>query len=219
MGGNINIIGEFMFWNNKQVQIEKRAANVLRNILDLSKDFQEIFISELSKSFHKIFALKDSVLIKLEMYTYVNTWTDVIMSENNVDRDIRQLFFHYSWNTLSNKQLWPNLNIESKEIDKYCDDRTKKYADLFIKHKQINAKYMEEIIFYQIQLFSSIVKKNELSFFRLGYDPVELDSMLTWLLNVILQEFFVEILLPSMSKMRKNLVNDYFTNKNYQIKD
>jgi hypothetical protein len=215
----VNVIGGFMFWNNKQVQIEKRAAIVLRNNLELSSDFQRIFTLELSKNFQGIFTLNNSLLIKLEMYTYLNTWTDVIMSGNNVDRDIRQLFFNYSWNTLSNKQLWPNLNIEPKKLDKYCDDRTKNYADLFIKHKQINAKYIEEIIFYQTQLFSSIVKKNELSFFKLKYDPIELDAMFTWLLNVTLQEFFINILLPSMSNIRKNLVNDYFTNKNYKMKD
>jgi len=168
------------------------------------------------------------------MYTFINTFTDVLMSTNCIDREIRQFFFDISWAALSIKSLWPNLDISQDTLNEYCDDRTNNYADIFLKHKECNMEYFKDITNYQTQLFSSLLRKNELSYFNpTFYDDAnsarqsgninvqlppgeialkqihshfEMDMPVVHFLNVALHEFFVTVLLPKMRGTEKEFI-------------
>jgi len=225
-----------MFWNNKQKQDEiigKSLASISIINLLMSEDFTSATFGEkaaLSREYREYFNTvispefsKNSILATLEMYTFINTFTDILMSANNVDRVIRQLFFDSSWGDLSIKSRWPNLDLPQEIVNEYCDDRTKNYAYIFMKHKECNMEYFHDVANYQTQLFSSLLRKNELSYFNPAFyesmvgaasewqsgkinvqlptrddkhihSHFETDALVVHFLSVALHEFFVTVI-------------------------
>jgi len=200
-----------MFWNNTQKTIEERMADILRSNHKFGMDLNEK-------------CSKKNILIVLEVYAYLNCMTDFFLNKNNVDHNIRRQLFNYSWDALTKANIWSSLNLTQDEINRFIDNRIANYAGILNEYKGISAEYFEKIIEYQIQLIMEIKRNNKLSFYNpLSKNPGDYSPIQTGLfeineLNNLLHDFFIGNIMPYIKTMANNFVNEYFTNKKYNLK-
>lgn len=115
------------------------------------------------------------------------------------------------------------IELRLKDQDRYIDDRLNNYTEIIRSEKGFSTEYYKRIIEYQIELIAWILKKKEV---RIGfiavpkkmtdYQPIELGLISTYNIMVPLQEAYIGILLPLISKIQRNANINYFTNRQYE---
>jgi hypothetical protein len=109
---------------------------------------------------------KESNLIILEIYTYLNCLCNYFYTKNKVDQSIKKTMIAYSWGVLPRLKSLSGLRLNSDEINKFADDRAKNYSKILNSCKGINADYFDKITSYQTQLIFGIYKYNMLSYYN-----------------------------------------------------
>jgi hypothetical protein len=162
---------------------------------------------------------KKSILIILEVYTYLTCLGDFFLSRNKVEPKIRRKIYDVSWKALTVTRLFSGLALKQEDIDKFIDNRIEKYAKILNLYRGLNQEYFESIIQYHIQLISNIINHNALSYYNplpqkpWDYSPLNLGLSQLYTLNNILHDFMIDMIMPYTKIMNKNFINDYFANK------
>jgi hypothetical protein len=208
-----NILKNLFFGSKKQIPIPKDLKQEKR-LLVLKKNF------EMASNFRNIvddaFSC-NSQLVAFEMYTFLFCLMDYILNTNKVEQEIRSELLGLSFTGLQTANGWSSLNLDKKEIHDYTLDRMLKYAKIFNELKVFTTECIKKLIFYQSQLFLEIIEKRKLSMFNPNaedlwdYDPINMDLFKTHKINVALQEFYIETILPESKIMQTKYTKEYFS--------
>jgi hypothetical protein len=111
---------------------------------------------------------------------------------------------------LTNTKQFSSLTLNQDEINKFIDNRIKNYAKIMNKFK-LTPEYFENIIQYHLQLISTIINENNISFYNpfpenpWDYSPISLGIFQNFELNNVLHDFFIDRIIPYSKIMNKNL--------------
>jgi hypothetical protein len=201
------------FLDNSEKLLEERIALILKTNVDAGSILNDLLYEVIGK--------KD-ILITVEVYAYLNCLGDYFFVENKVEQNIRRKVFDYSWGMITNSSPFSGLSLQQEEINKFTDNRIENYAKILNSHKGLSPEYFESIIKYQLELISSIINDNTLSYYNplpqdiTDYSPINTSLFQVWTLNNVLHDFMIDRIIPYAKMMSNNFVNDYFTNKNYK---
>jgi hypothetical protein len=211
--------------NNSVLEYIKKQFLGNRNGVSVSKDkmqgklliLKEIYeiAFEFNKSIENVFYYKSS-LVTFEMYTFLFCLTDYFLNINGVGQEIRSDLLGLSFNGLQTADGWSKLNLDKKEIQDYTLDRMLRYAKIFNELKVFTTECVKNLIFYQSQLFLEIIENKKLSMFNPNsedpwdYGPINMDFFKTHKINVLLQEFYIETILPQSKIMLSKYTKEYF---------
>jgi len=197
--------------NDKQTELfEERLADLFRAIVMTSEDVSNLI-------------QKNNMLVKLEICTFLFWVLDYSLVLNRVDQAVRSEINKMFDEMFSRSKRWKGLRL--KDQDRYIDDRLNNYTDIIRSEKGFSIESYKRIIEYQIELIAWILKKQEV---RIGfiavprkktdYQSIELGLISTYNIMVPLQEAYIRIILPLISKIQRNANISYFTDRQYEPK-
>jgi hypothetical protein len=147
----------------------------------------------------------DDATFLVEMDTYLYCLSDYFLEKNCVDNNIRQELLK-SFNT-KNKYIFSKtvpINYHD-ELIKRINKRIEDYRNILNNYNDITDDYFEKIMDYQKQRFLEVF-----AIHNQFVNPKEL--------NKELHEYFREVIKELIRVgIFKNLVDEYFTNKNYKF--
>jgi hypothetical protein len=189
-------IFSFLFGDKKEDLIEKKCKELLGANNQWATNWFQTMAVRLS--------LEDAAFL-VEMDTYFYCLTDHFLERNCVDSNIRQVFLN-NFNAKNKYVFNKTVPIQyHTELIKGINKRIEDYRNILNDCNDITEDYFEKIMEYQTQLFLDV--------FKIHNHFVKPDE-----LNKELHEYFREIVKEVIRTfMSKNLVDEYFTNKNYKF--